>query len=75
MEVTDSDLFPVLLPRDLVASVFVNRQHYLVLANYRHNPLEVEATDAYIPVQEPSGARKRRNLPPRSLAILRREAA
>jgi hypothetical protein len=71
MEVTDSDLFPGPLPRDTVASVFVNREFYMVLANYRHTAVEVETTDAYTPVRTPSSPRKHWTLNARSLEVLR----
>jgi hypothetical protein len=72
MEVSDSDLFPGPLAQDTVASVFVNREFYLVLANYRHGAVEVETTDAYTSVLQPPEPRKRWSLAPRSLQILRR---
>ena len=58
-----------------MASVFANRDFYVVLANYRHTAVEVETTDACISVRQPSGARKLWNLAPRSLEVLRLEAA
>lgn len=75
LEVGDCDLFTDPLPRDTVASVFANRDVYLVLANYGREPVEVATGDAYVAVGDPSVApQKRRRLAPRSLEILRRQA-
>lgn len=72
MEVTDSDLFPEPPPRDVVASVFANRDLYLVLANYRRNAVVLETSEDYRSVLTGGPARRRWNLAPRCLEILRR---
>ncbi len=73
LEIGDSKLFAGPLPKDVVASAFVNREMHLVLANYGQQPVELETSAGYVPSDEPSAApRKRWNLPPRSLRIVRR---
>lgn len=75
LEVKDSDLFAGPLPQEVCASVFANRQLYLVLANYGQNPASIETTAPYARAEEPAAApQKRWNLPRRSLLILRRAA-
>ena len=71
--ISDSSLFPAPLPQNVVASAFANRELYLVLANYGHSGVEVETTDAYVPVTDPSiAATKKWKLAARSLQIGRR---
>ena len=73
LQIGESSLFARPLPAQVVASAFVNRESYLVLANYGHTPIELEATADYVPSDQPSARpAKRWNLPPRSLQILRR---
>ena len=75
LQIGESSLFARPLPAQVVASAFVNRQSYLVLANYGHTPSELETSAAYVPSDRPSAAATRRwNLPPRSLQILRRSS-
>jgi hypothetical protein len=75
LEVGDSDLFAGPLPKETVASVFANRDLYLVLANYGRNSAELATADAYLAVDSPAAAAaKQWTLPPRSLQILRRSA-
>ncbi|MHC4175393.1 MAG: alpha-amylase family protein [Planctomycetota bacterium] len=75
LEISKSSLFLKPLPQGIVASAFANRRLYLVLANYNRNGVEVETSDTYVSVAEPSAAPKKRwNLPARSLHILRRPA-
>lgn len=38
----------------MVASLFVNREVYLVLANYNKKPVEIKTTDGYISVLAPT---------------------
>ena len=74
LEIGDSDLLPNRCQRS-VASVFANRELYLVLANYGRSPAAVATTDAYVPSDKPTAApAKQWNLPPRTLEILRRSA-
>jgi hypothetical protein len=73
LEIRESNLFAGPVPKDVVASAFANRGLYLVLANYQRTPAKVETTDAYVPVENPSGSPKKRwNLLGRSVQILRR---
>jgi hypothetical protein len=76
LEVRDSNLFTQSLPRDVVASVFANRNLYVVLANYSQNPATVQSNAQYVRVA-PKASRipaTRWELPARSLAILQRSA-
>ena len=73
LEVADSDLWTGPLPTDVVASVFANRQFYLVLANYGTTPAELHTADAYVPVGEPQAQPKKDwKLAARSLELLQR---
>jgi hypothetical protein len=75
LEVGESDLFAGTRPKDIVASVFANRELYLVLANYGLTPAEVATADAYAPTDNPAAVpAKQWKLPPRSLKVLRRNA-
>jgi hypothetical protein len=73
LEISDSDLFAQALPADVVASLFVNLETYLVLANYTEKATEVVTVDKYVPLDD---ARESANnhfaLEPLSLLILRR---
>ncbi|MBM3858239.1 MAG: hypothetical protein FJ395_01165 [Verrucomicrobia bacterium] len=72
LEITDSDLFATPLPKDCVASVFANRDLFLVLANYGHSTQQIEMTDACVPTDDSAATpAKRWQLPKRSLRILR----
>jgi hypothetical protein len=76
LQIGESSLFARPLPAHVVASAFVNRESYVVLANYGHTPAEFEATADYVPSDQPLAApTKRWNLPPRSLQILRRASS
>jgi len=71
LEVGDSDLFCRALPQDVVASVFANREVYLVLANYGRTSQIVATRAAYAPLGTPHAAPLNQwDLPPRSLRIL-----
>jgi len=73
LEVTDSDLFSQPPTKDLVASVFANREFHLVLANYGQSAVEVATKDACVPVGDVSAAPiKKWNVAGRSLQALRR---
>ncbi len=73
LEITDSDLWAGPLPTDVVASVFANQHFYLVLANYGTEVVEIQTTDAYVPVgEEKTPPRKDWKLRGRSLEPLRR---
>jgi hypothetical protein len=72
LEITDSDLFVGPLPADCVASVFANRDLYLVLANYSRSPQRIETVEAYLPTDTTSATPATQwQLPGRSLRILR----
>jgi hypothetical protein len=73
LEIGKSNLFTTPPPKDVVASAFVNRESYLVLANYGHAAATIETTANYAAVEPTSApSAKRWELPPRSLRILRR---
>lgn len=72
LEITDSDLLAAPLPADCVASVFVNRERYLVLANYGQTASQIATTDAYVDVDaSAAGPSTQWEIPPRALRILR----
>ena len=73
LEIRDSGLFAEPLPPGVVASVFANRDVYLVLANYGQSPVDVATRDTYAATGTPTGAPQSRwTLAPRSMEILRR---
>ena len=75
LEIGDSDLFTQPLPEGVVASVFANRDLYLVLANYSEASASVATADKYAAVDgSASEAGNGWELPGRSLLILRRKA-
>ena len=72
LEVGDSDLFPGILPPDVVASVFTNLETYLVLANYGTSETAIDTARGYVPAAAPfAPARKEWILKGRSFVILR----
>ena len=73
LEVSESSLLSAPLPKNVVVSVFANRELYLVLANYGNTAVEITTSDNYVHVNGPSEpGRKAWKLPIRSLQILRR---
>jgi hypothetical protein len=75
LEIGASSLFARPLPKDVVASVFANRQMWLVLANYGQTDVEIETADAFVPAANASSApAKKWQLGKRSVVILRRSA-
>ena len=73
LEIGDSDLFAKPLPSDCVASVFANRELYMVLANYGQSPQRIETADTYVPIGTPSATpAKQWELRKRSLRIMKR---
>jgi hypothetical protein len=75
LEIDRSTLFKRPLPPNVVASVFANREMYLVLANYGHRPVEVESSSQYVLLAAASGPpMKRWEIPGRSLLILLRRS-
>lgn len=75
LEIGDSELFTVPLPKDVIASAFANRTLHLVLANYGRTPAEIQTAEPFAADDDASAnATTRWTLPPRSLRILRRPA-
>ena len=72
LEISESGLFQRPLPQNVVASAFANRELYLVLANYGHQPVEIETADAYSLAVGTPAVRRQWNLRARSLYILKR---
>ncbi len=75
LDIGDSALFTNPLPQGVVASMFANRELYLVLANYSATSQSVETSDAYVRLDDPQAApAKQWTLPSRSLHLLRHTA-
>jgi hypothetical protein len=75
LEIGESNLFGGPLPKETVASVFANRELYLVLANYGQAPAEIVTADAFVRADAPTAKPATRwQVAPRSLIILRRAA-
>jgi hypothetical protein len=75
LEIKDSTLFTQPLPPEVMASVFANRELYLVLANYGKAAVEVTTAAPYVSVSKDTApAGKTWQLEPRSLQILQRTA-
>jgi hypothetical protein len=72
LQVRETQLVHGQIPAEVVASVFANRDIYLVLANYGSVDATVETTRSFISCRQPqpNGA-TRWELPPRSLLILK----
>ncbi len=72
LQIADSQLFRSPLPANVVASVFANRNIYLVLANYGSAKATLETTDNYTSCKpELAVAGTHWELAPRSLYILK----
>jgi hypothetical protein len=78
IEIGASDLFRARLPADVVASVYVNQEFWLVLANYGHTRCTIPTREAFVPVTRSAAAACQPatefRLPARSLLILRRQS-
>jgi hypothetical protein len=75
LEIKDSQLFRHPLPKNIVASVFANREIYLVIANYGRTTMALETAAAYVLSKEPSSKSSVRwQIPARSLVILKRQS-
>jgi hypothetical protein len=73
LEITDSDLFVIPLPETVVASMFVNLETYLVLANYGDNEITIETTSSYVShAAESVSSAKQWTLGAKTLVILRK---
>lgn len=53
IDITDSELFQNSLPKNTVASLFINTEIYLVLANYNLKPVEIITADNYTSQTDP----------------------
>lgn len=72
IDIGSSDLFQSSLPKNTVASLFVNREVFLVLANYSNKPFEVITSENYVSVINPkTQAQNNWNIGGRSLEILK----
>jgi len=71
IEIKDSQLFRRPLPQNVVASVFANREIWLVLANYGKSAAEIATVQAYASTKDPSRAATLWQLERRSLLILK----
>jgi hypothetical protein len=60
----------------VVASVYVNLDVYLVLANYGSTAAQVDTTDSYVQIDsQPGPPQKHWEIPAQSLLILKQEAS
>jgi hypothetical protein len=50
IDICSSELFQSLIPKNCVASLFVNRKVYLVIANFNNKEVKVITTDNYVSV-------------------------
>ena len=76
IEGSSSRVFAGQLPSEVVASVFANRELYIVLANYGHSPARVMTTDRFVRADSQSARGSRQwRLDARSLLVLRRNEA
>jgi hypothetical protein len=71
IEIKDSQLFRRPLPQNVVASVFANREIWLVLANYGKSAAEIATVRTYASSKDPSRAATLWQLEGRSLLILK----
>ncbi len=53
-DITSSELFQTVVPQRTVASLFVNREVYLVFANFNHKPVNIITNDEYVSVTDPA---------------------
>ena len=72
IDIDSSDLFQSPLPKNTVATLFANREDYLVIANYNHKPVEIIPADNYVSVTNPGiKTQTNWNIGPRSLEIFK----
>ena len=72
IDIASSDLFQSTLPKNSVASLFVNREVYLVIANYNNKPFDIITTDNYVSAVNPiTQTPNNWNIKGRSLEILK----
>lgn len=73
VEISDSDLFVGSVPPDIVATVYANRELYLVLANYGTQDVSIKTAQLFVVSDDDSGlSTDNWQIPARSLKILRR---
>ncbi len=73
LEINETTLFEIPKPEDIVASVFANREIYLVLANYGKLEQTIKTKENFVSTDDSSGKPKQVfSLPPRSLFILKK---
>ena len=53
VDIGSSDLFQSTLPKNTVASLFVCREVFLVIANYNNKPFEIITSDKYVSIVNP----------------------
>ena len=72
IDIDSSGLFQSSLPGNSVASLFINREVYLVIANYNNKSFDVITADKYISMTNP-GNKSQNNweIGARSLEILK----
>lgn len=74
LEIKETQLILGGLPNEVVASVFANRQMYLVLANYGEKDVTIETAENFVATQkQEERVGTRWKLRPRSLLILKRQ--
>jgi hypothetical protein len=74
IEIGDNTLLKMPLPQGVVASAFINREFFLVLANYSNNPVTIETVDQYTELNKHvASATHRWKLEARSLLLLQRQ--
>jgi hypothetical protein len=72
IDIDASDLLQSPLPKNTVATLFANREVYLVIANYNHKPVEIIPADNYVPVTNPEiKTQNNWNIGARSLEIFK----
>jgi len=71
-DISSSDLFQKELPKNTVASLFVNRSVYLVIANYSNKPVNISTADSYISLTNSNNQPQTNwNINSRSMEILK----
>jgi hypothetical protein len=72
IDIDSSDLFLTVLPKNCVASLFINRDVYLVLANYNSKTVMLTTHDNYLSVKAPGAETQNNwNIEGRAMEILK----
>jgi hypothetical protein len=72
IDIVSSDLFQSSVPKNCVASLFINREVFLVIANYNQNGINISTTDKYVSVIDPKAqSQVNWNIKSRSMEILK----